>query len=394
MQPFLKKLLLTSVIVLFISFISPAANAGETVPAAGAGDLFNPVYIGLITLIGVLLFAIAALAGVLRQLALVYRNKMRNERKNGTALKSVLMLFGFSLASLSAFAQEAAEEAEEVVKSVSSPFISGIPKSDFYALMFIIGLQLLIVFSMLLYQRTLLRLINGKEEAKDVAEKAKKRIPFLDRFNKAVAVEKEEEILLDHDYDGIKELDNSLPPWWKYGFYLTIVVSVIYLWYYHGGGNGPSSYDEYVAAIRKGEEEKAAYLAKTAGNIDETNVVMADGTGIEEGKTLFQKNCAACHGNDGGGSVGPNLADEYWLHGGSLADVFSTIKYGVPDKGMKSWKDDFSPRQIAGIASFVKTLKGTRPAAPKEKQGELYVEAEDAPAGADSTRAQQPVAVQ
>src|SRR5690606_2466126 len=124
-------------------------------------------------------------------------------------------------------------------------------------------------------------------------------------FNKAVAVEKEEDIMLDHDYDGIKELDNSLPPWWKYGFYLTILISIVYIYYYHMGGNGPSSYEEYVAEVEKGEREKAAYLATAANNVDENTVVMLDASGISAGEKSFQAMCAACHASDGGGGVGP-----------------------------------------------------------------------------------------
>jgi cytochrome c oxidase cbb3-type subunit 3 len=108
---------------------------------------------------------------------------------------------------------------------------------------------------------------------------------------------------------------------------------------------------------------------------------MLDEAGIASGATIFQTACAACHAKDGGGGVGPNLTDEYWLHGGSLSDVFKSIKYGWPDKGMKSWKDDFSPKQIAELTSYIKSIKGTKPAAPKEKQGEIYQEA----AGVDST---------
>ena len=121
----------------------------------------------------------------------------------------------------------------------------------------------------------------------------------------------------------------------------------------------------------------AAYLAKSANNVDESTVVMLDDVGIAEGQDLFSKNCIACHGPDGGGNaVGPNLADAYWLHEGSLKDIFKSIKYGWPDKGMKSWKGDFSPKQIAQLTSYIKSLQGTTPTAPKEPQGELYVEAE------------------
>ena len=94
----------------------------------------------------------------------------------------------------------------------------------------------------------------------------------------------------------------------------------------------------------------------------------------------------------GGGSVGPNLTDEYWLHGGGINNIFKSIKYGWPDKGMKSWKDDFSPNQIAQLASYIITLKGTTPAAPKEKQGELYNDSGAAPT-TDSNATSKPVAM-
>lgn len=341
-----------------------AADAAPTTAAPGSS--FNPVLIAFAVIILILLFAIAVMGNVLRQLAIVYRNKLRSKNQ---IIKSIVVLFALSFSSLNAFAQEAAAEVTPVSTS-----ISGIPKSDFYALLGIVILELLIVFAMMRYMRVMIKAIDTNEEAvKATAPVVKEN--FWDKINAVVPIEKEKDIMLDHDYDGIKELDNSLPPWWKYGFYLTIIIGVIYLYYYHGGGNGLSSEQEFIAAVQKGEEDKAAYLAKTAGNIDENNVKLADASGIEEGKTLYAKNCAACHANDGGGLVGPNFTDEYWIHGGGLQDVFKSIKYGWQDKGMKSWKDDFSPKQIQSLASYILSLKGTKPANPKEKQGELYVEA-------------------
>lgn len=380
MRPYSKKSLLSFLLL----FSSLAGFAADTATGGGESS-FNPVLIGLATVIVILLFAIAVLGNVLRQLAVVYRDKMRKERSGKSVTASVLLLLALTVPTLSSFAQEAAADATAAV--AKSPFISGIVRSDFYALMFIISLELLIVFALLIYMRILLKAISARPELESEVSKIMKRVSFWDKFNAVVPIEKEQDIMLDHDYDGIKELDNSLPPWWKYGFYFTILVAIVYIWYYHGGGYGPSSHDEYVAAVQKGEEDKAAYLAKTAGNIDESNVKMADASGIEEGKTLFVKNCAACHAADGGGSVGPNLVDDYWLHGGSLPDVFKSIKYGWQDKGMKSWKDDFSPRQIASLASFIKTLRGTKAAAPKEQQGELYIEGNAAPADSTATQA-------
>jgi cytochrome c oxidase cbb3-type subunit 3 len=145
---------------------------------------------------------------------------------------------------------------------------------------------------------------------------------------------------------------------------------------------------ELQIAMQQAEQEKEAYLAKSANKVDENSVVfLNDAVALGSGKKIFTASCAPCHGADGGGVVGPNLTDDYWLHGGSLNDVFKTIKYGWTEKGMKSWKDDFSPVQIAQIASYVKSLHGTKPATPKEPQGELYKESNaTSPAVADSIK--------
>ncbi|OSZ82411.1 hypothetical protein CAP35_03825 [Chitinophagaceae bacterium IBVUCB1] len=353
------------------------ANAADTMQPEAEGNSFNAILIGLVCISIVLLFAILVLGNTLMQLGLIYRDKMRDEKNSGVT-KTLLLLLAATFGPLLANAQDAAE-----AQAQAPAFINGIPAVHFYTLIAIIALQLLVVISLAFLVRIMVRLISNEPEKAALAKEVVK-VNFWDRFNKVVPLEKEADILLDHNYDGIKELDNSLPPWWKYGFYVTIIVGFIYMWYYHAGGNGPSSHDEFVAEVQAGEEAKAAYLAKSANNVDENTVTMLGADGIASGGTLFQQMCAACHAKDGGGGVGPNLTDEYWLHGGSVKDIFKTIKYGYPDKGMKSWKDDYSPNQIAQITSYVKSLQGTKPAAPKDKQGELYIEAA---APVDSTAA-------
>jgi len=163
------------------------------------------------------------------------------------------------------------------------------------------------------------------------------------------------------------------------GFIFFIVFGMGYLWRYHVAKSAPLQIEEFTIAMEKAEEEKAAYLAKSANLVDETTVKMMDEAGVASGKSLFTQNCVACHGPEGqGAAVGPNLSDTYWLHGGSVQDVFKSIKYGWPDKGMRSWKDDLSPMQMAQLASFVRSLQGSNPANPKEAQGELYAESADA----------------
>ena len=113
---------------------------------------------------------------------------------------------------------------------------------------------------------------------------------------------------------------------------------------------------------------------------------MLDAAGIASGMKLYNTNCGACHGDKGQGGVGPNLTDAYWLHGGSISHVFKSIKYGIVDKGMKSWKEDFSPTQIAQLASFIESIQGTNPPGAKEKQGDLYVASESNATPSDSTK--------
>lgn len=344
-----------------------------------SGDQFmkvNAMVIGLVSMIFVLLFAILLLGNTLRQLSFVYREKMRKERSEkraaaGGVVKALLVLVASGL-SLSAFAQDAVDGAAKVQKS---PYIQGMLRDEFYALMSIITLEIVVIIALLFMIRTMVKVISARPELAGVAKKIVKRVPFWDKFNKSVAIEKEEDILLDHNYDGIQELDNSLPPWWKYGFYLSIVVGVIYFWYYHGGGGGLTSHEEYVESVEKAQKEIAEYLATAADNVDENTVVMLDGSDIAAGKNLFIERCAACHVADGGGNIGPNLTDDYWIYGGSIKDVFMSIKYGRPN-GMQPWEKEYSPKQIAQLASFVKSLRGTTPANPKDKQGTLYIEAE------------------
>lgn len=197
---------------------------------------------------------------------------------------------------------------------------------------------------------------------------------FWLKLNAAVPKTKEKDILLNHEYDGIRELDNDLPPWWKYGFYISIVISVVYLFVYHGGHyDHDVSIREYIAENTQAEAEKMAYLARMESMIDETNVeLLAEEVEIGKGKAVYMANCRSCHGELGEGGVGPNLTDPYWLHGGGMKDVFKTVKYGVPEKGMISWKEKLSPKQMQQVASFIMTLGGTNPPNGKEPQGEKY----------------------
>lgn len=205
------------------------------------------------------------------------------------------------------------------------------------------------------------------------------------KWTNVVPVEKEKDIILAHPHDGIYELDNSLPPWWVALFYITIAFSVVYVGYYHVFDAGLLQADEYRQEVDMAEKEVKAYLAKQADFVDETNVtVLAEANELALGETIYKTNCASCHGALGEGGVGPNMTDNYWIHGGSIQDVFKTIKYGVPEKGMISWKEQIRPGDMQRVASYLLTLVGTNPPNAKEPQGELFTAAAD---GKDDTTA-------
>lgn len=257
--------------------------------------------------------------------------------------------------------------------------------SDLFVRLILIVAGVVMVGSILVLYRLLVNVIRKEEElimrAKGVAipePEVKPQGPSLlsrlyQRLTESVPVDREEDVLLDHGFDGIRELDNKLPPWWVALFYVTIIWGVGYMFYYHWGGSGPSSYEEYVEQVREGEEQAAAYLASQTSQIDEKNVTfLEDPAALDGGKTIYINNCAACHGQQGEGGVGPNFADDYYIHGGDIKDIFKVIKYGVPEKGMISWKSQLRPVDMQQVASYILSLRGTNPPNPKAPEGELY----------------------
>jgi cytochrome c oxidase cbb3-type subunit 3 len=370
-------------------FVAAALLAPVTVSAQDNTQQttsFNPVLLGLVSIVVVLVLCIAALAYVYKQLALAYRDKLRKERMAGGAIvKTVMLLLATGIFSIQSFAQGTTDNVAETVARIS-PNISGIPRMDFYALLTIIGFELLAIGAFLGMIYRMVHILR------DIPEKAFNARPafiskLMHKLTKAVAVKDEASIVLDHDYDGIHELDNSLPPWWKWGFVFTIVFAGVYLWYYQFGG-GPNQAQEYAMAVEKAEIEKAAYMAKAGNTVDETNVKMIGDKGeLTDAAVLFKNTCAACHREDAGGNVGPNLTDNYWLHGGKLQDVFKSIKYGWKDKGMPEWKTNMSAKQIAGLASYIKMLSGKNVPGGKAPQGELFTESGDVDKKADTAAA-------
>ncbi|ARV08912.1 cytochrome C oxidase subunit III [Winogradskyella sp. PC-19] len=197
-------------------------------------------------------------------------------------------------------------------------------------------------------------------------------------------IEEEGEIILDHNYDGIKELDNNLPPWWVYSFYITIIFGIIYMVRYHVLNADDQFVEfeiEYAEAQRAIEEYK-----KNAKDLVGVNTVelLADASDLKAGEAIFVAKCAVCHKADGGGGIGPNLTDKHWILGGGIKNVFKTISEGGRDgKGMVSWRTEgLKPFEMAQVASYVLQFEGTSPAEPKAAEGEIWVDetaAEEAP---------------
>ena len=372
-------------ILIVVISIGLGSNDAFAAGPPKASELSNPLAQVLLVIIVGLLLAIGLLANVILGAAQVYLQRFKDERKRSDVAGKTVAVILCCLVSSALFAADA--PAADAAAAPAETTIAGLGWYSFYALISVIVLELIILLVLLGNLKKLLAkeaaLVVTTSEVEEPTESALAK--WWDNLNKFRPIHEEANIDLGHNYDGIRELDNRLPPWWLYGFYLTIIFGCIYLYRYHVAQSAPLSKEELAISMEKAEVEKEAYLKKSANKVDENTVVyLKDAADLEAGKKVFTTMCAACHLADGGGSVGPNLTDNYWIHGGGIKDIFKTLKYGWPEKGMKSWKDDYTPPQLAQIASYVKSLQGSKPAKPKEPQGVLF---EEKAAGADSSKA-------
>lgn len=351
--------------LLTITFATTAQEAA----ASPSGGTTNWLEILLVFSAVVLLFVIWGMGQVLLILG-----KQLNIKRRSQEIPKILMV----LVGLFSFGGATAQDAATTAATVSN--FGGIGVMEFWALATVIFIELVVILFLAFMARRMYRELTGEADAALAKSSVSTETSFsawwkrMDEkwMTRAVPVEKEADVLLDHDYDGIKELDNALPPWWKYGFYFTIVVAFIYVGHYHVFGTGKNPEQEYAAEMEQGKRIEEAYKAKTKNLVDENNVAMSDAGGIAVGATLYKQSCIACHGQNGEGGIGPNLTDEYWLHGGSMNDIYKTIKIGYPDKGMQAWEFMMSPVQMKDISSYVKSIKGTKPANAKAAQGEIF----------------------
>ncbi|UNY99179.1 c-type cytochrome [Zhouia spongiae] len=272
--------------------------------------------------------------------------------------------------------------AEYLIDSGDKPAFIEYPMVSVFILLFaiiLIGIEIMVGSMNSLADAIMTDEQRKAQEAKKIAAKENAWYKkWSKKLTKAQPIEAEGEIILDHNYDGIRELDNSLPPWWVYGFYITIIFSVIYLAKYHVFG-GDNQTEEYEQAMAQAKIEIEEYKKTAKDLIDASTVeLLTDAGDLNAGKSIFQTNCVACHMADGGGGIGPNLTDTYWILGGGIKNVFRTISEGGRDgKGMVAWKQTLKPSEVAQVASYVLSMEGTTPANPKDPEGEIWTPEEE-----------------
>jgi cytochrome c oxidase cbb3-type subunit III len=176
-------------------------------------------------------------------------------------------------------------------------------------------------------------------------------------------------LLMEHEADGIRELDNKLPRWWVWLFYCTTVFAVAYMLYYHLFHAGDLMAGQYDKEMKVGTALKQAAMTKFESELV-TLQPAKDQAIVSRGHDTFLRLCAPCHRADAGGLVGPNLTDDYWIHGDKFADNLRTIWNGVPEKGMITWKTVLKPKEVYEVASYIYTLRGTHPANPKPPENQ------------------------
>jgi len=304
-------------------------------------------------------------------------------------MKKYLSLF--SILVLGAFQQLLAQTESDAAQSAWQTM-----DSNQLTLLVILGVVLGVILLLLILMIYLMSFMATvlKKENPSLADESSWWESFKERFvtgkvDEAFGSDEKAKMMTDHSYDGISELDNFMPPWLQYVFLGTVAFGIGYFVYYTVLGTGLTGVEEYQEELRLEAIASEIRQANNLASIDENSVIFDEEAGaLAAGKTVFEGNCAACHAADGGGGVGPNLTDAYWLHGGGIADVFKVVKYGVIEKGMVPWEDQLSPVEIQNVSSYILTLGGTSPANPKDPQGDLYEgtpAAEPMPAVLDST---------
>ncbi|MFN0289777.1 cbb3-type cytochrome c oxidase N-terminal domain-containing protein [Pedobacter helvus] len=297
-------------------------------------------------------------------------------------MKKFSLLIILLATAVGSFAQEGATAAEQAKMIIPEPSL-GISTTELLIITLLVFSVILLFVAITLY-KSFKVIYQESKNPTPYKTKEDKRLEYEEWvklhgekpsiWNKLLSLKPlsaEKDLEIPHAYDGIKELNNPVPAWFNVLFYGTLIFAAGYLYYYHIGEHGERQDDEYKTEMAKADLAKQKFLAKSASSVDE-NSVKVDPSQIAVGKGVFDANCIACHGQHGEGLVGPNLTDEFWLHGGSVKDIFKVVKYGVPEKGMVSWEKNMSSANISAVTNYILSLQGSKPANPKAPQGEKY----------------------
>jgi len=357
-------------ILMILGVLQLPLMAQDAAAAAPAGPLFKvdmTVVYALIALAVVQVIFILSLSGIMRTMSSA---GTWAKRRSGNAGRAGLLIPVFLLSVGNASAQA---------------YTGNHTAVSTYELVWVLLVANGVLFVLMIAQMNLLRgltkVVTGVEE--NTLEVTVAKGPtwvdsLMAKLTRQVSVEKEQDILMHHEYDGIRELDNVLPPWWLWLFYGSILWSVVYLFGVHVADFLPDQRTEYANEMEEARTDVAAYMATLKSVVDENTVTLStEAADLASGGAIFNQYCTPCHGADAAGSetsVGPNLTDAYWIHGGGVKNVFATIKNGVPEKGMISWKSQLKPVEIAAVANYILNLQGTGSATQKAPQGDPWAE--------------------
>jgi cytochrome c oxidase cbb3-type subunit 3 len=371
-------------VLLVFSLLGLNVSAQNTFNVPEPSPVFtNPTFIILMVTALVLMAIIISLVSALRNVSEAGKNK----KAGSTSSTSSIMLFLLALGSGNAVAQGAKSDVYVTDKMIPPMQIAGLDSWVFVIMALVILLEVIAILMLIRSIQNVLVALGYQSEKPESEVKPLINWKWLDRkLTNAIPLEHEAEALTLHEYDGIKELDNKLPPWWVYGFFFTIIFSVVYLFDYHVLRTSPLSHGEYIKQMAEGESQKKERLKIAGANVDENSVVLLSDAGtIAAGKGIYDGNCASCHGLAGEGLVGPNLTDAYWLNGGGIKNVFKTVKYGVPAKGMIAWQNQLNPEAIQKVSSYILSMQGSNPTNAKAPQGDIWHEAPSS-SPSDSTK--------
>lgn len=360
-----------------LDYVDTYVAAAPTTPTATTGGTAEPVieivpnyeenlslFYWLLAGGFILIVAIIIMANSISNLIKsdFFKEKLAKKNDN-SSLKNLVLLVGiFGLLAVS-------QTASALTFNGPGEATEGLPwlvieNGDIYALVAIdIILLLVLLYLRRMFNEFLNMIRSEKQKAAQAGAVAKKVNAIL---TDAVPVEEEASILMHHEYDGIRELDNNLPPWWVWGFVTTVVFAIVYILNYHVFKTSNLQTQEYQTEMQQADKEVKEYLSKMAMNVDETNAtLMTNESDLSAGKALFETNCVVCHKSKGEGDIGPNLTDDAWLYGNDIKDVFYSIKKGRPN-GMPEHASKLNPIQLQQVSSYVLSLPFTK---GKDPQG-------------------------